>query len=335
MSKTREYLSDTTTPGAIEDALATVLGALRVTGSLLLYEEYRVPWAIALPDGRELARMIDAEPGVDVVAFHLVRAGTCELLRKGFPRTLVRAGEVVIMTGRGAHTLREGSPRTTMSLQHVLTARSQPSASARTTALLCGMFMLRDAGLSPLLGALPDVLHVPVATPTASPAARGITQLLLAEFGQPRPGRPWVVARLLELLFAEAVLAADVRDAVQPNWLRAVHDRDIGRALDAFHRAPSEPWTVARLAKHAALSPSRFAAKFREVLGETPMGYATNWRLGIAATRLSQGDASLSAIAADAGYDTLAAFSRAFKRRHGIPPSRMRPTTTAPPRQRP
>lgn len=324
MSQTPEDLSDTTGPTASADALAAVLGALRVTGSLLLFEEYPVPWAIALPDGGSLARTMDLAPGIDVVAFHLVRSGTCELWRKGHPRQTVRAGEVVIMTGRGAHTLREGSPRTTMSLAEVLAAKAQPTASKRTTALLCGMFMLRDLGSSPLARALPEVLHVPLATPTANASARGLTQLLLAEFGQPRPGRPWVVARLLELLFAEAVLATDVRADVRPNWLRAVHDRDIGRALDAFHRAPAEPWTVARLARHAALSPSRFAARFRELLGEAPMTYASNWRLGLAATRLAQADAPISVIASDAGYDTLAAFSRAFKRRHGVSPSQVR-----------
>jgi len=130
-----------------------------------------------------------------------------------------------------------------------------------------------------------------------------------------------VVDRLLELVCAEAVLHQAAGGA---SWVRAVKDRGVGAALGAFHRAPGEGWTVARLARHAGLSPSRFAARFRQLLAESPMSYVATWRLASAARLLRDTDARVEEVGRSVGYDSLPAFSRAFRRQWGVPPSAAR-----------
>ena len=180
------------------------------------------------------------------------------------------------------------------------------------------------AEVNPLFRSLPPVLRVPVSGPRASWTIKGVAELLVAEASGRRGGRAWILARLLELLCAEAVLWSADDAGVESRWLSAVRDRGIGAALDAFHRAPGSPWTVRLLARHAALSPSRFAARFRALLGESPMSYCATWRLNVAARQLRESGDRIDAVARSVGYESLPAFSRAFKRQWGMAPSALR-----------
>jgi AraC-like DNA-binding protein len=306
--------------------VSDVLGALRVTGSLLLSEEYAPPWGIAVPSQPDLRRLLSVAPATRVLPFHLVTRGAFEVSSRGRSPVVVRAGELAVISGGEAHLISEGHRPRPLALAEALRTSGERSAdgAGASTAMVCGVFLMDDARFNPLFRSLPPLLHVPVSGPRASWTTRGVAELLVAEIAERRGGRAWVLARLLELLCAEAVLWAAGDAGVGARWLGAVRDPGIGAALDAFHRAPGAPWTVPALACHAALSPSRFAARFRELLGESPMSYCATWRLDVAARMLRESGDRVDAIARRVGYQSLPAFSRAFKRQWGAGPAALR-----------
>jgi transcriptional regulator GlxA family with amidase domain len=134
-----------------------------------------------------------------------------------------------------------------------------------------------------------------------------------------------MVERLLELLCAEAVRSdLSTLQPGQTSWLTGLKDPIVSRALAAIHSQPGANWSVQRLAQGVAMSPSRFAARFTATLGDTPMGYVSKWRMNVASRLLDSTEKSVSEIAADVGYESLAAFNRAFKRHLSLPPAAWR-----------
>src|SRR6202008_3363499 len=110
----------------------------------------------------------------------------------------------------------------------------------------------------------------------------------------------------------------------QTGWLAGARDSEVGKTLELMHRSPAHPWTIATLANEAGISRSVLAERFRHYLNETPMAYLTRWRLQLGAQRLSSTSYSVAQIASEVGYESEAAFNRAFKREFEIPPARFR-----------
>jgi AraC-like DNA-binding protein len=139
------------------------------------------------------------------------------------------------------------------------------------------------------------------------------------------PGARSLLAKLAELMFVEAIRRfASSQPADQRGWLAGLRDRHVGRALALLHGKPAHAWTVDGLAREVALSRSAFAERFVELIGEPPMQYLTRWRLALAAQRLRNGNDTVARIADGSGYESEAAFNRAFKREFGMPPSAWR-----------
>jgi AraC-like DNA-binding protein len=138
-------------------------------------------------------------------------------------------------------------------------------------------------------------------------------------------GAGYIVERLLEILCAEAV-RAHIETAPQQTvgWFRGIKDPVVGRAIKAIHLNPAEDWSIPRLAGAVAMSPSRFAARFSESLGESPMAYVAKWRMNVACRKLTASRIGVDQIAADVGYESVAAFNRAFKKHVGLPPAAWR-----------
>lgn len=309
--------------------MANALRSLHVSGSLLLCEEYAPPWAIEVPSAAELAKLLHVPDDLQVVAFHLVRRGHFELQVGRAARRVIDAGELVLCAGGERHRLSQGPARAALSLAEALSgprpARSASAKATAPTALVCGVFFLRDVTLNPLFQALPHAMQVDVAGPNADYVTRGVADLLLSELASPRRGGRYVVERLLELLCAQAVSAyAEQVGSGGISWFRAIRDPAIGRAMAAVHASPGEPWSVRALARHASLSPSRFAARFRALTGESPMTYVTRWRMNVARQRLRDGASSIGSVADAVGYESIPAFSRVFKKLWGAPPSTFR-----------
>jgi AraC-like DNA-binding protein len=169
------------------------------------------------------------------------------------------------------------------------------------------------------------LIHVEASTSPQSEWIDSTLRLMAAESRELRPGGEAVITRLADILVIQAIRSWIQRDpAAQTGWLGALQDRQIGRAIALMHRDPARPWTLALLAGEVAMSRSAFAARFSELVGEPAMHYLARWRMHVAATWLREDSAALGELATRLGYQSEAAFSRAFKRFIGVSPGAMR-----------
>lgn len=307
-----------------QDVLSSALEALRISGSVVIDHTYVQPWAVDIPDSAGLASLASIGHDARVVAFHLAERGEFSV-STGEQRVVAGPGELVVAFGGGAHRMERGEARRSVALADVLTQRDRPPAprpdGAGATKLLCGLFVLRDPTLNPLIGALPTLLHAPVLDGHIEPIAR----TLLRETRQPGNGSAFIIHRALEALCAALVrrhLAQTPADAI--GLFRALQDARLSRALEHFHREPGAAWTVEALAGRAGLSRSRFSARFVALAGEGPMAYVTRWRMNVAVRLLRRSDLSVAEIGERVGYHSAPAFSRVFKRQVGRSPAALR-----------
>ena len=308
------------------DPFDDALDDLRISGSVLLYEAYSPDWAIDVPNEAELRRLLGVGSHMRILPFHLVRRGGFDLSDTDGTLRLDEP-ELSLVPGGQAHRLSVGRGARSVPLSEILSGNGPPTAdpsSPGATEIVCGAFVVRGAPLNPLLGALPRMLKVTAGGQAATPALSGVAALLTAELSL-RSGNSFTAHRLLEVLCAEAIRAFQA-SAVDhgPGWFRGLADPKIAEALRRIHTTPSTNWSVEALAKAVALSPSRFAARFRETIGDSVMGYVARWRMNVACRMLRETDVSLAEIASSVGYDGFPAFSRAFKAQVGAPPAEWR-----------
>jgi AraC-like DNA-binding protein len=313
-----------------DDLLSSSLRALHVSGTLLLRERYASPWAVTIPSAPVLGAMVHARAGTRVVAFHLVEFGHCELRCASGARQLLQAGEMMICFGGQAHRIGDGEPPRAQAVEALLAGEpnaQHPAVTGRPAAvsLICGVFLLEHAVLSPLLEALPALMHASLSRPGELNTLSGIARLMVDEMACGALGGSYVVERLLEVLCAQAVRAYLERAPRQESgWVRAIQDPVVGRAMHAIHAQPGLAWTVSRMARQVAMSPSRFSARFVEALGDSPMSYVAKLRMGLACKMLATSQANIEQIATEVGYESAAAFNRAFRSTLGLPPGAWR-----------
>lgn len=303
------------------------LAELRVTGAVLLHECYAPPWAVEVPDEAALRRLTGAGPEARVMPFHLIRRGGLRLCHPALPDAELRAQEVAMCASGAAHVLAAGSGARPVPLAGLLAgegAMPLPGGAADTE-LVCGVFRIRAAPLNPLLAALPPVLRIETSAAGPHPVLARAAEALLLNLS-PEGGDAFTSARLLELFCGAAIRAWLSERAAVPGWQNGAQDPRIGRALAAIHADPAAPWTVARLAADAAMSPSRFAARFRALVGQSVMAYVTAWRMNAACRMLADTDAPMARVAEAAGYEDAASFGRAFKAAMGASPAAWRET---------
>ena len=323
---TSKKFAETTEPDCTNGLFDDVLDSLRITGTLLLRETYTPPWAVSIPDSIKLAEFLGEEQPVHVVAFHLVESGHCVIELPGETELLLRAGEMVVAFGGVAHRLAVGRGGKVQPVETLLSGgpniqRGNPEVGPEDTALLCGVFLLRNTAFNPLLSALPPILRSSLSRPGEFHNLSGVARLITEEVDRTSMAGGFIVERLLEVLCAETIRCYIERSNIsQANWIRGVRDPVIGRAIAAIHRRPGDQWTVARLAGLISLSPSRFAARFAESVGQSPMAYLTQWRMSLACRKLVESRLGIERIAEQAGYESPAAFSRAFKKHMGMSP---------------
>jgi transcriptional regulator GlxA family with amidase domain len=190
--------------------------------------------------------------------------------------------------------------------------------------------VLDDGAHHPLLPVLPKVIALRARDGHAAAWLAPTLSFLAAEAGTELPGARTVVSRLADILFIQVVRAhlGSAPEQVS-GWLGALRDPQIGSALGCMHEDPAHPWTVEALAQRVAMSRSTFAARFAEIVGEPPLHYLTRWRMQKARSLLREGRVPLSEVAARVGYDSEAAFSKAFKRAVGEAPGAYRRASRA------
>lgn len=304
------------------------LTSMKITGSLLLNEDYCSPWAISIPDKKELAENLENKKNVHIAAFHLVRRGYIEIELEGGSKEWLGEGELVICFSGAAHTIYQGTSKPAHSFNNVMQGGRnifQPSVDnyAQSTSLICGIFMLQNTHLNPLFEALPPILKISSRQVNcySSSTTASIINLLLTEIEQQSFVHDYVVERYLELLCAKCIHSyVETVPKCDTGWFQAIKDPKIANVIVAIHSQPSFSWSVKTLARIISLSPSRFATRFTEILGVTPMVYVTRWRMYLASKMLCDTQLGLEQISVQVGYDNVAAFSRMFKRTFGSSP---------------
>ncbi|MBX9914665.1 MAG: AraC family transcriptional regulator [Pseudomonadaceae bacterium] len=330
MLKNTDNFAETTEKTQIGDVLDDALRSLRIGGSVLLREAYAPPCAIAIPSAEQLATFLRIKSDTLVVAFHLVEFGHCEITTASGNSSTLAAGDMVIVFGGEAHKLSLGEATKVQPIETLLTGGTNTQkltspSSGLGVSLLCGVFMLHQTQFNPLYSALPPIMRVNLSSPGKLHNLSGIAHIMANEIERSAFGAGYIIERLLEILCAEAVRAhIETTPPQATGWFRGITDPVVGRAIKAIHSNPANDWSIARLAGQVSMSPSRFAARFSQSLGESPMAYVAKWRMNLACRKLTASRIGVEQVASDVGYESVAAFNRAFKKHLGVPPAAWR-----------
>ena len=313
------------------DPLSDVLQVLRLSGAILFRARLSAPWCFSIPQASEMSAVLLRGAG-RLVRFHIMVEGECLVLGS---HEAVRLGprDVIVLPRGDAHVMcsAEGvAPVPVMSVLPELRSDALPTLECPgrgpTATLLCGFLGCDEPIFDPLLGSLPAVI---VDRRDRGPSGSWLDAMLEYTMRQndsdQAAGGRYMQTRLVELMFLD-VLRRHMTSAPpdQLGWLSALRDPQVGRAMAELHADPARAWTVSTLAKRVGVSRSTLAARFRDATGVSPMHYLTGWRLQLAVSLLKQGELSIAEAAARVGYQSEAAFNRAFKRRVGEPPATWR-----------
>jgi len=288
------------------------------------------PWVAETPEGKDIVGAMF--PGSEhLVSYHVITAGNCWATIDGQEPIRLSAGDIIMLPHGDTHVLSStpGLRRSPdVSMYRVPTDGQLPvsismgESDGEPTRFVCGFLGCDARPYNPLLAALPKVIHM---SDDARGAIGTFVQFALAESKVPRMGGESVLARLSELMFVDVVRRyLEKLPEDRTDWLAGLRDPFVGRALTALHRYPARPWTIEGLARESALSRSALAERFTQFVGRPPMTYLAEWRMQLAASQLLTSTETVAAVANRVGYDSEAAFSRAFKKSVGSPPSEWR-----------
>jgi AraC-like DNA-binding protein len=326
------------------DALSEVLRTVRLRGAVFFYVDGNAPWAAEAPASGEIVGAI--MPGAEhMMEFHVVAEGSCWAAIVGEKPIRLEQGDVIVFPQGDPHILSSAPGMRPVRPQHEVYFAPRPPQlpfalnlfdGEATTARLdgggrehavvvCGFLGLDARPFNPILSALPRVLHLPRAMPGYDAWFESFLKAAVSESNQRRPGGEAILDRMSEMLFVEVLRRyIDALPAGQTGWLAGMRDPAVGRALALLHEKPEAPWTLERLADDAAMSRSTLHERFVHFIGQPPMQYLTRWRMQVATALLRDTQAKLVEVALRVGYESEAAFSRAFKRSVGVAPGAWR-----------
>jgi AraC-like DNA-binding protein len=302
------------------DVLADVLDSLRLKGRIFCRCELSAPWAMGLAAG-------------DFSHFHIIERGTCWLRLHGERDAIALEEGDLLMVIRGREYQLSDDPGTPpIPLEDLaggsewgLHAVLRHGGGGDAANLLCGAFEFEGLQAQSFLRVLPEWIRVRKDERRGNEWLDSTARFLLRETQHPGMGAAIIVTSLIDVLFVEAVrMWLREQPAGEAGWLGALRDPSIGAALGLMHHAPEKQWTVPALSAAVGLSRSPFAAKFTALVGQSPMSYLKRWRLQRAAALLRHDAVALSSVAEQVGYESTAAFSRAFTGFFGVSPGRYR-----------
>lgn len=315
------------------DVLSDVLRAVHLTGAVYFDFELSDPWVAEAPASCDIAAKV--MPGAQrVIEYHVIARGSAWGNAIGEEPIRLREGDIIVFPQGDRHVLSSSpgmraepsmpvAPHASASLPWVY---EMGGGGPERSRIVCGFLGCDDRPFNPLLSALPRTIHMSAGGPTS--AATGwlgaLFSIAVKESGGARAGGENVLARVSELMFVEVIRRyVESLPASHAGWLSGLRDPVVGHALAAMHGEPAEAWTVERLARLVGLSRSVFAERFAEMVGQTPMQYLTLWRMQLASRMLIDGR-QVGAVASAVGYESDAAFSRAFKKLVGQSPATWR-----------
>lgn len=320
------------------DVLSDVLSAVRLTGAVYFDFDLSSPWVAETPPAREIAATV--MPGAQrVIEYHVIAQGACWGHAVGQEPFRMQEGDLFVLPQGDAHVLSSApGMRGTPDLSK-FARRSTPlplvyemgGGGPERARLVCGFLGCDERPFNPLLTALPPVIHLPAGGEGATTEWLGmLLNIALKESGSARAGAENILARLSELMFVEAIRRyIETLPSAQTGWLAGLRDPVIGQALAALHGEPREAWTVEALARIVGVSRSVLAERFTEMVGQPPMQYLALWRMQLASRLLAEGG-QVAAVAGAVGYESEAAFSRAFKKLVGQAPGTWRRSAASP-----
>jgi AraC-like DNA-binding protein len=314
-----------------QDALSEVLRGVRLTGAIFLRADMTEPWGFQAPAAGTASALL--APGTEcLVPFHLVTEGGATIRVEGCEPLRLEPGEIVVLPRGDAHVLENGAAPELVDTSALLPAileglvlSERGGGGGPATRFICGYVGCDRQAEKLFLAGLPAVFKVGVREDGSATWIESAIRHLVSESETSRPGSRALLARLAEALFIETLRRHMARLRQEDTgWLAAARDPAVGVALASMHREPTRDWTLAELAKRVGVSRTVFARRFVEVLGQTPLAYLASWRLSLGATRLRSSDDSVNEVALAVGYQSEAAFNRAFKREFGLPPAQYR-----------
>lgn len=310
---------------ASTDPLGEALHALRLSGVVYARSHLTAPWGLALP----------AMP--ECLLFHVVTAGRCVLEIASQPPVELAPGRFALVPHGRGHRLVHAAGAEATDFFDLPVRRVAPryetlehGGGGEATTLVCGAVRFEHPAARDLVERLPPTVQIDAAESPHARWMRGTLDLMAAEAASPRPGGETIVTRLADILVVQAIRGwLDRTPEADAGWLGGLRDPRIGPVLTAVHREPMKPWTVAAMAEAASMSRSSFAERFRRRVGRSPMAYLTRWRMHVAAAWLGEHDVTLAQCAGRLGYESEAAFSRAFRREMGVSPGGWRKRRSA------
>jgi len=312
---------------ASADPLGETLHMLRLTGTLYCRGEFTAPFAIDIPE-------FDG-----VMTFLVVTSGRCWLQVEGEEPRRLEQGSLALIPHGPPHTV-SSSPEVTAEPLFDLPVDKiseryefmRYGGGGELTRTMYGVVRFDDVAAQHLIKLLPDVIQIDGWDDDASGWLQSTLRFIASEAAVLKPGGETVITRLADVVIIQAIRSwLDHSPEADQGWLAALRDKQIGRALSLIHRTPERDWTVASLSDEAGMSRSTFSARFSHMVGSSPLRYLTEWRMQVARTRLLESRDTLSMISVELGYQSEAAFCRAFKRVFGVSPGSLRRTVGASP----
>ncbi|MGB6449899.1 MAG: AraC family transcriptional regulator [Steroidobacteraceae bacterium] len=313
------------------DALSDLLRTVRLTGAAFFNVAATEPWAVEQPSPELILPKI--LPGSErLISYHAVTEGRCFATVNGKEPIALEAGEVIVITTGEPHVMSSNpgmraSPVTREAIAEV-SAGPLPffvkygKEGVPSARLVCGFLACDARPFNPLLENLPTVMKARAAQDNSGGWLAQFIRVAVMESTHRRAGSEGVLAKLSELMFIEVVRRhLEAMPPEQAGWLAGLRDPFVGRALSLMHGSPAYGWTIEELGRKVGLSRSVLAERFADLLGMPPIQYLANWRMQIAARILSDASANIASIAEEIGYESEAAFSRAFKKLVGVSPS--------------
>lgn len=313
------------------DALAEVLRAIRIDSAIYLNGEFSEPWCVDAPESTSLAPLLGRD-GAHVIIYHLLCEGRARCEVEDGDRVDLSAGDLVALPHGHSHRIGNGRNVAPLdvsdALSGLLERGLQPlmaGGGGNVSKFICG-YLACDRHLSQaFLTGLPPLIRLNIRDDVSGQWLENSLRFSVAQAASRDAGTLEVLAKLSEVFVAEA-LRRYQRELPpgQTGWLAGAREPAVGRALTLMHHRSAHPWTLPILAHEVGVSRSVLSERFRHYLGESPIAYLTRWRLRLGARALTSTDHTVAQIALDVGYESEAAFNRAFKREYGQPPARYR-----------
>jgi AraC-like DNA-binding protein len=305
------------------DPLSDVLRAVRLNGAFFFAVEASGPWRVESVAATELSPRVLPDAG-HLISYHVITGGSCWGGVVGEELVELKTGDVILFSQGDPHVMASSPHRTNERITQAVSSARYPETlhlgddGPPNASIVCGFIGCDPLPFNPLIATLPRTLHL---RGLSQGWIRAFSEQVVEESRAKGAGADLVLTRLAELMFLE-VLRRYLQEMTteETGWLAGLRDPLVGKALALLHTRPAHPWTLAELAAEVAGSRSKLSERFTHLVGYPPMQYLTQWRMQLAANQLAQSGAKVAAVAREVGYESEAAFSRAFKKATGVAP---------------